>query len=253
MCLRPQLTAKVPLHYKRGRKTVGVARTCVATSDAVPGPLGETSVSTNPLVEGMNRRLEADKDFLFKLFVECGVDQCITLIANASAFGLNPLAWSATAIASATLLHFTAIFNDLVLVWCLAPVAGSTKEEKPKISHVFQEMDGVTMKDRVMCWVDKFKLYGVVGMCTAFVGGLLTLAITGKALELNRLIRTAGLGFVHMGISSNTRYQTVNGVELLFSKILPPSLARVGTICVRTCNNFLGARIFLLLAVLFRF
>lgn len=77
-------------------------------------------------------------------------------------------------------------------VWCLAPVAGSTKEEKPKISHVFQEMDGVTMKDRVMCWVDKFKLYGVVGMCTAFVGGLLTLAITGKALELNRLV-----GYLH--------------------------------------------------------
>lgn len=104
------------------------------------------------------------------------------------------------------------------------------------------------MKDRVMCWVDKFKLYGVVGAMTALVGGVLTLSLTGAVIFPARLARTALVGFLHLGISANTRYQTVNGLELLLSKLLSPALARIGTILVRTSNNFLGARVFLVIA-----
>lgn len=60
--------------------------------------------------------MEADPSFLYKLCVECTVDQVITTIANLTAFGMNPLAWPVAATASAILLHFTAILNDIVLV-----------------------------------------------------------------------------------------------------------------------------------------
>ena len=135
-------------------------------------------------------------------------------------------------------------------VYYLAPVAGGITQTKQKIAHIFQEGDGITMKDRVMCWVDKFKLYGLVGCMTAFVGGILTLSLTGAVIYPARLARTALVGFLHLGISANTRYQTVNGLELLISKLFSPALARAGTIVVRTCNNFLGARVFLIIASL---
>jgi hypothetical protein len=44
------------------------------------------------------------------------VVQVITLLANITAFGPNPLMWSSAALASAMLLHITAILNDIVLV-----------------------------------------------------------------------------------------------------------------------------------------
>jgi hypothetical protein len=40
----------------------------------------------------------------------------ITLLANVTAFGPNPLLWAPAAVASAMLLHITAILNDIVLV-----------------------------------------------------------------------------------------------------------------------------------------
>jgi len=43
-------------------------------------------------------------------------EQVITLLANITAFGPNPLLWSSAALASAMLLHITAILNDIVLV-----------------------------------------------------------------------------------------------------------------------------------------
>jgi len=202
------------------------------------------------LVQGAKSRQEADPNFFFKLVVEVCVDQIITAFANVTAFGLNPFLWSPTNLAAAMLLHFTAIFNDVVLVYYLAPVAGGVQKTKQQIAHVFQEGEGITMKDRVMCWFDKFKLYGVVGCLTAFFGGILTLSLTGAVIYPARLARTALVGFLHLGISANTRYQTVNGFELLFSRLFSPSVARVGTILVRTCNNFLGARVFLMIAAL---
>jgi hypothetical protein len=68
------------------------------------------------LNEGVQNRLAADPDFLFKLFVECGVDQVITTITNLMAFGLNPFLWSPANLATATLLHSVAALNDVALV-----------------------------------------------------------------------------------------------------------------------------------------
>eukprot|EP00238_Polyblepharides_amylifera_P011565 CAMPEP_0196579500 /NCGR_PEP_ID=MMETSP1081-20130531/22039_1 /TAXON_ID=36882 /ORGANISM="Pyramimonas amylifera, Strain CCMP720" /LENGTH=168 /DNA_ID=CAMNT_0041899117 /DNA_START=326 /DNA_END=832 /DNA_ORIENTATION=+ len=164
-----------------------------------------------------------------------------------STFGLNPLTWATTSLASALLCHFTAIMNDVILVWFLAPVAGK-KDTKTLISHCFQEGEGITVTDRFMCIFRKFKLYGPVGVTTALLARIMILLITSQPIIISELGRTATIGFVHLGVSSNLRYQTVNGIEVILSKALPPALARVGTVCIRTGNNFLGARIFLFLA-----
>jgi len=68
----------------------------------------------------------------------------------------------------------------------------------PKIAHCFQPAEGVTAWDRVGCWVDKFKLYAVVGAGTALLGGVLTLLIQGQPVVLDKLWRTLLLGSLHL-------------------------------------------------------
>lgn len=246
--------------FKRFRRAMARSRRAVRTrassSDAWYSA-DELAASkprgANPLasaLSGVSERMEADRDFLFKLVSECSIDQVITLLANITAFGPNPLLWSSAALASAMLLHITAILNDIVLVYCLAPVPMGKKGDDapaPKIAHCFQPAEGVTAWDRVGCWVDKFKLYAVVGAGTALLGGVLTLLIQGQPVVLDKLWRTLLLGSLHLGVSANTRYQLVNGLEVLLGR-LPRPVARAGTVAIRMTNNFLGARTFLLLA-----
>lgn len=237
----------------RGRRAV---RTRASSSEWYSSTdLSAPKPPTNPLAKllvGAKLRTEADPDFLFKLCSECGIDQVITLLANVTAFGPNPLLWAPAAVASAMLLHITAILNDIVLVYALAPLPMSKKSDgdgsrAPKIAHCFQPADGVTVADRFGCWWDKFKLYAVVGAGTALLGGVLTLLIQSQPVVLDKLWRTLLLGSVHLGVSANTRYQLVNGIEVLLAR-LPRPVARAGTVAIRMTNNFIGARAFLALA-----
>ncbi|KAG0467406.1 hypothetical protein HPP92_018986 [Vanilla planifolia] len=53
---------------------------------------------------------------------------------------------------------------------------------------------------------------------------------------------------VHMGVSSNLRYQTLNGVEFLLARALPPALFKVSVVALRCLNNVLGGMTFVMLA-----
>ena len=64
------------------------------------------------------------------------------------------------------------------------------------------------------------------------------------------LARAALTGCLHLGISANTRYQLVNGLEVLLYSALPNSAARLGSIAVRFANNCAGARLWIALSAL---
>jgi hypothetical protein len=54
-------------------------------------------------------------------------------------------------------------------------------------------------------------------------------------------------GALHMGISANTRYQIVNGIERVLYSILPQNVARFASVAARLSNNLLGARLWIVM------
>lgn len=52
----------------------------------------------------------------------------------------------------------------------------------------------------------------------------------------------------HMGISSNLRYQTLNGLEYVMGKVLPSAGFKVSVVALRCLNNVLGGMSFVVLA-----
>lgn len=53
---------------------------------------------------------------------------------------------------------------------------------------------------------------------------------------------------IHMGLSSNLRYQVVNGFEFAMANVLPPSAFKASVFCTRALNNVLGGMSFVALA-----
>lgn len=53
---------------------------------------------------------------------------------------------------------------------------------------------------------------------------------------------------LHMGVSSNLRYQSLNGIEFLFEKGLPPLVFKSSVVVLRCLNNVLGGMSFVVLA-----
>ncbi|KAG0469047.1 hypothetical protein HPP92_018375 [Vanilla planifolia] len=95
-----------------------------------------------------------------------------------------------------------------------------------------------------------------------FAAGLAGTAISNWLISLRRrmdpsfepptspppTLLNAATWAVHMGVSSNLQYQTLNGVEFLLARALPPALFKVSVVALRCLNNVLGGMTFVMLA-----
>lgn len=148
---------------------------------------------------------------------------------------------------------FVSAFNDIALVWCLAPAAAgagaSASDAALNMAHVF-EPGNFTVLQRAATWARKWRLYTVIGLAT----GLLSLALTGVLSRQASLLAPAALGraaltgALHLGISANTRYQIVNGIEVLLYRALPEAPARLASVALRFANNCAGSLSWILLS-----
>ena len=62
------------------------------------------------------------------------------------------------------------------------------------------------------------------------------------------LTKVGLVGFLHLGISSNTRYQMINGADVLYYKVMDKGAARGATIASRLVNQVAGGKLFLMLS-----
>jgi len=223
------------------------------------------------LQRGVESRVTADPDFLFKIVWEIVQDQFIIVFTVLSSCGL-PAFWTPDQLANACLLHATAFFNDILLMYFLAPTAAtkdlgdeSSKDANAKttsttttttskgshqIAHMFEPGESVTLSDRLRCWLDKFFLYAPLGMLTALVSSVVLQGFLKEPMNLMYLSRVGLLGFLHLGVSSNTRYQLINGADVLYYRVLDKGAARGATIASRLVNQIAGGKLFLLLSSL---
>ncbi|KAF5750348.1 hypothetical protein HS088_TW03G00684 [Tripterygium wilfordii] len=217
------------------------------------GPLGL-------FLNGWRSRVQADPQFPFKVLMEelVGVTACVLGdMASRPNFGLNELDFVFSTLVVGSILNF-------VLMYILAPTAGaSASSGLPSIfancptSHMF-EPGAFTLFNRLGTFVYKGVLFAAVGFAAGLVGTALSNGLIAMRKKMDPEFETpnkppptllnAGTWALHMGLSSNFRYQTLNGFEFVLAKGMPPLVFKVSVVILRCLNNVLGGVSFVMLA-----
>lgn len=210
-------------------------------------------------LNGWRSRVAADPQFPFKVLMEelVGVTACVLGdMASRPNFGLNELDFVFSTLVVGAILNFT-------LMYLLAPTLASSSSSVPAIfascpkSHMF-EPGAYGLLDRFGTLIYKGTIFAVVGFGAGLVGtavsnGLITLR---KKMDPNfetpnkppPTLLNALTWAAHMGVSSNLRYQTLNGVEFVLEKGLNPLAFKTSVLVLRCLNNVLGGMSFVILA-----
>ncbi|XP_039146225.1 protein RETICULATA-RELATED 3, chloroplastic-like [Dioscorea cayenensis subsp. rotundata] len=210
------------------------------------------------LLEGWRSRVSADPQFPFKVLMEelVGVSACVLGdMATRPNFGLNELDFVFSTVVVGSILNF-------VLMYLLAPTSLSTTTlpglfSSCPPSHMF-ESGSFSFPSRFGTFVYKGLTFAAVG----FIAGLAGTAISNGLIAFRKrmdpefetpnkpppTVLNAFTWALHMGLSSNLRYQTLNGIEFLMAKVLPPAGFKVSVVGLRCLNNVLGGASFVMLA-----
>ncbi|KAH6789823.1 reticulata-related 1 [Perilla frutescens var. frutescens] len=213
----------------------------------------------------LRNRMLVDPSFLFKVGTEVAIDSCCATFAEVNKRGKD--FWAEFELYAADLL--VGIVVDIALVGMLAPYArigkksissgflGRIQQASAALpSSVFEaERPGVrfSLQQRIATYFYKGALYGSVGFGCGLVGqGIANMIMTAKRsikkseedVPVPPLIKSAALWGVFLAVSSNTRYQIINGLEFLveaspMAKKMPP-VAMAFTVGVRFANNIYG-------------
>ncbi|EFN60085.1 hypothetical protein CHLNCDRAFT_133394 [Chlorella variabilis] len=129
---------------------------------------------------------------------------------------------------------------------------------RPAAGHMFQP--GFSLASRAVNFAYKGAVFAVIGLGAGLLGtatsnGLLALR---KRLdpsfkprnEAPSIVGNASCWAVHMGVSANTRYQLINGLDMVLQPIMPSPLFRLYSSVIRGGNNLAGGVSFVLLAKL---
>ncbi|KAL3531587.1 hypothetical protein ACH5RR_005108 [Cinchona calisaya] len=187
-----------------------------------------------------------------------GVTACV--IGDMSSrpnFGLNELDFVFSTLVVGSILNF-------VLMYLLAPTAATAATQSlPSIfascppSHMF-EPGAYGLLNRMGTFVYKGTLFAAVGFAAGLVGTALSngLIKMRKKMDPNfessnkapPTVLNALTWAIHMGVNSNLRYQTLNGIEFLLAKGLPPFVFKSSVVVLRCLNNVIGGMSFVILA-----
>ncbi|KAF2321701.1 hypothetical protein GH714_001619 [Hevea brasiliensis] len=255
---------KLPADMVEAAKTTGIREMFVLRYMELQGSVWPLSFLMKYCAILRNRML-ADPSFLFKVGTEIVIDSCCATFAEVQKRGKD--FWSEFELYAADLL--VGIVVDIALVGMLAPYArigqpsvsrgvfGKIQQACAALpSSVFEaERPGCkfSVKQRIATYFYKGVLYGSVGFGCGLIGqGIANLIMTAKRsikkseedIPVPPLVQSAVLWGVFLAVSSNTRYQIINGLERLveaspLAKQVPP-VAMTFTVGVRFANNIYG-------------
>ncbi|XXG85519.1 hypothetical protein AAC387_Pa11g0581 [Persea americana] len=210
-------------------------------------------------------RMLADPSFLFKIGTEVVIDSSCATFAEVQKRGKD--FWAEFELYVADLL--VGVVVDIALVGLLAPYV---RIGKPSVSKGFfgriQQTCGAlpssvfeaerpgcrfSFAQRVGTYFYKGVLYGSVGFVCGLIGQGIANVIMNAKRSIKRsdedipvppLVKSAALWGIFLAVSSNTRYQIINGLEGLveaspMAKRVPP-VALAFTVGIRFGNNIYG-------------
>ncbi|KAK6912434.1 Protein RETICULATA-related [Dillenia turbinata] len=254
----------LPSEMLEAAKTIGIRRlilTRYLDLQAAGGLLGFAMKSCGML----RNRMLADPSFLFKVGAEIVINSCCATFAEVQKRGKD--FWAEFELYAADLL--VGMVVTVALVGMLAPYAriGQPTVAKGflgKLQNAYQSLPSsvfeaerpgcrYSVQQRIATFFYKGFLYGSVGFASGLFGqGIANLIMNAKRsvkksaedIPVPPLMKTAALWGVFLGVSSNTRYQIINGLERLveaspMAKQVPP-VAMAFTVGVRFANNIYG-------------
>ncbi|KAL2511152.1 reticulata-related 1 [Abeliophyllum distichum] len=256
--------ASLPPDMLEAAKTTGIRELILARYLDLQGSVGPLGFLMRHCSMLRNRML-VDPSFLFKVGTEVVIDSCCATFAEVKQRGKD--FWAEFELYAADLL--VGIVVDIALVGMLAPYARIGKRSVSsgflgRLQHVcgalpssvFEaERPGIkfSLQQRIATYFYKGVLYGSVGFGCGLIGqGIANMIMTAKRsikkseedIPVPPLVKSAVLWGVFLAVSSNTRYQIINGLERVveaspLAKQIPP-VAMAFTVGVRFANNIYG-------------
>ncbi|XP_020101743.1 protein RETICULATA, chloroplastic-like [Ananas comosus] len=256
--------ARLPSDMLEAAKTVGIPEVLLyryLEMQASDWPLGVAMRNCSLL----RNRMLADPSFLFKVGTEIVIDSCCATFAEIQKRGKD--FWAEFELYAADLL--VGIVVNVALVGMLAPYArfgqpSASKGLLGRIRHAYGTLPSsvfeaerpgcrFSVQQRIGTYFCKGVLYGSVGFMCGLIGqGIANLIMTAKRsvkkseedIPVPPLVKSAALWGVFLAVSSNTRYQIINGLERLVEASpvarRVPSVAMAFTVGVRFANNIYG-------------
>lgn len=256
--------ATLPSDILEAAKTTGIRELILMRYLELQGSAGPLGFLMRHCAILRNRML-ADPAFLFKIGTEIVIDSCCATFAEVQKRGKD--FWTEFELYLADLL--VGVVVNVALVGMLAPyvrignrsasagfLGGFSRACRDLPSSVFEaERPGCrfSVKQRMASYLYTGVLQGAVGFgCGIFGQGIANLIMTAKRsirksdedIPVPPLIKSAVLWGAFLAISSNTRYQVINGLERVveaspLAKNIPP-VAMAFTVGVRFANNVYG-------------
>ncbi|XP_021767379.1 protein RETICULATA-RELATED 1, chloroplastic-like [Chenopodium quinoa] len=257
--------ATLPNDILEAAKTTGIRELILMRYLELQGTAGPLGFLMRHCAMLRNRML-ADPAFLFKIGTEIVIDSCCATFAEVQKRGKD--FWTEFELYLADLL--VGVVVNVALVGMLAPyvrignrstsavgfLGGIRRACNELPSSVFEaERPGsrFSVKQRMASYLYTGVLQGGVGFGCGIVGqGIANLIMTAKRsikksdedIPVPPLIKSALLWGAFLAISSNTRYQVINGLERVvetspLAKNFPP-VALAFTVGVRFANNVYG-------------
>lgn len=217
--------------------------------------------------KGWKDRVAADPEFVYKVLVEQIIGVGASVVGDMSSrpnWGLNELDFVFATLVVGSIVNFS-------LMYLLAPTAsaaGSTgfiakffgdyymRKWAAPTGHMFEP--GFSLGKRAVNLLYKGTVFASIGITAGLVGTAISngLIIARKKLdpefvqqnESPNVIANASCWALHMGISSNIRYQMLNGLDMLIQPAIPQSAFRIVTSVVRSANNVIGGMSFVTIA-----
>ncbi|KAK9827609.1 hypothetical protein WJX81_005832 [Elliptochloris bilobata] len=217
---------------------------------------------------GWQDRVAADPSFPYKVFIEQIIGVGAAVVGDMSSrpyWGLYELDFVFSTLVVGSILNFS-------LMYLLAPTAGAAAGGSGLLQRIFSEQTlvawgapgghmfqaGYPVAKRLLNFAYKGVVFAAVGFAAGLVGTAMSNGLLAARKKLDPEFKSqnqapdvalnAATWAAHMGLSSNLRYQILNGVDMVAQPAMPPGVFKLVTSLLRTANNILGGISFVTLA-----
>ena len=187
-------------------------------------------------------------------------------------WGLNELDFVFATLIVGSILNFSLVYLLAPAVAVAgAPVASRSLgnpfsyllSDKPLLARGWPagnmfEAGAFTLSQRMGNFAFKGVAFSAMGMAAGITGTTISNALIGVRRlvdpnfetqnKLPNVLSNASAWALHMGISSNVRYQLINGLDAVVVKAMPSGIFKIFTSAVRTGNNIVGGSSFVIAA-----
>ena len=222
------------------------------------------------LVKGWKERVAADPQFAYKVMIEQVIGVSASVVGDMASrpnWGLNELDFVFATLVVGSIVNFA-------LMYLLAPTGASSAASAGIVTKIFGDFflkswgappghmfqPGFPVPKRLVNFVYKGAIFSFIGLFAGLVGTAMSngLLVARKKLDPSFVIQNtppnvlanASCWAVHMGASSNFRYQVLNGMDMILQPMMPTGVFRLFTSVIRGANNAAGGISFVLLAKL---